>query len=283
MNVSLNFECVKSIISHITLSTSAGSLLHIIFPLLHFLVNCGLSTYNKLQVILKFVDSSLCVNHAPAECCSRTFFIKELSNLFVHARICDHILINISHVASVISSFRSPSNKESSWSWKTLCSQHFTLKYNKRKLFGARNKFLISDGISFGLVLSQHVHWWALMEVYQDMHNARLWACIKIMKESLSCLVTSLASASKSVEFFCSLHSLWFPKWRIFPPDVKQSQKESARHTRLNNFPKAFHPIKVQYLHNELQRKASVMTFWKVLQKTPLLSEPSTYLWWQSD
>lgn len=48
------------------------------------------------------------------ECCSRAFFIKELSNLFVHARTCDHILINISHVASVISSFRSPWNKESS-------------------------------------------------------------------------------------------------------------------------------------------------------------------------
>lgn len=118
------------------------------------------------------------------ECCSRAFFIKELSNLFVHARICDHILINISHVASVISSFRSPSNKESSWNWKTLCTQHFTLNTTKENFLGRAINFLFPTVLRS--VPSQHVHW---------------WECIKIMKEFLSCLDTSLASASKSVEF----------------------------------------------------------------------------------
>lgn len=105
------------------------------------------------------------------ECCSRAFFIKELSNLSVHARICDHILINISHVASVISSFRSPSNKESSWSWKTLYTQHFTLNNNKRKLFGARNKFLISDGISFGSIAT------CSLMIYQDHEGVSFMSC----------------------------------------------------------------------------------------------------------
>lgn len=55
----------------------------------------------------KFIESSLCANHEIHGNDTREqFFIKELSNAASHASICDHFLIIISHVASVISFFQ---------------------------------------------------------------------------------------------------------------------------------------------------------------------------------
>lgn len=78
------------------------------------------------------------------ECCSRVVFVWELpSNLFIYARICDHFLIIISHVASVISFFqpihseKEVKTRENKIHFVFMCGA-YTLGYNKGL------KFLIS-------------------------------------------------------------------------------------------------------------------------------------------